>query len=173
MQVAAWQARWEAKRQHVSALHARRTMEQDHGRYPVATTVAKDTVTSDTRCIDLSSELTTSSFATTDLTDSYRNVSLLPRELPLSVLGNFQHPAFLPVRLRLCNCLMQCCAAVSLPKSVMIFLQDLSNFILKSPNGPLRWPHLSSGSILLTFLYLDSSKKFTLHSVHCFLTNFL
>lgn len=173
MQAAAWQAWWEAKTA-CFCLHAGRTMEQDHGRYPVATTVTKDRVTSVTRCTDLSNQLSISPFATTDLTDGYRNVSLLPRYLPLSTLGNFQHPAFLPVRLRLCNRLMgYCAAAASFPKSVMIFRQDLSNFMLKSPNDPLRWPHLSSGSILLTFLYLDSSKKFTLHSLHCFLNNFL
>lgn len=102
------------------------------------------------------------------------SVSLLPRQLQLTFLGNFQHLTFLPVMTW--GCVTIWWAPVlqyHFQKSVAIFLQDLSNFMLKSPNDPLRWPHSSSGSILFTFLYLNSSEELTLHSGHGFLTNFL
>lgn len=172
MQVAAWQARWEAKTAcFCLPCHA----DQDHGTYPVATTVAKDKVTRVIWHVDPGNEPTTSSFATTDLTGRYRNVCALAAQgagshLPSWVISSISHSRLW--WLRLCNHLMSCCAAVSFPKSVTVFLQDLSNFMLKCSND-LLWPNLSSGNILFAFLYLDSSEKFTLHSVHCFLTNFL
>lgn len=154
MQVQAWQAGWDAKAAHFCPLW---WADQNHERYPVATMVAKGRDHQDCRLEQWAHHIPLYYHRSQQVLDApaaQRAAAPLPGHFPASHLW----------WLRFCNHLMGCCAAVSFPKSVTVLLHNLSNFMLRSLNDPLRWPHLPSRRIPFIFLYLDSSEKVTLHS---------